>query len=165
MHDGNLILIVEDNDADVELLRIALKKRGIGNPVCVHRDGASAMAYVCGEGQYSDRKEHPIPALVFLDLKLPNRAGFEILERLRKQPEFDQTLVAVISVSGEIDVIRRAYKLGATTFLTKPCCGEDLDNFIRAHPGYWLMEKSARVSAGHTSAAPREQVSAPGVPR
>ena len=49
-------------------------------------DGEKALAYLEGEGPYADRKAHPFPDLVILDLGLPSVDGFEVLEYIRNRP-------------------------------------------------------------------------------
>ena len=72
MDNPGTILVVDDSADDVTLLRLAMKQAGFNNPLEALTDADQAVQYLKGEGQYSDRKRHPLPALVLLDLKLPN---------------------------------------------------------------------------------------------
>ena len=69
------ILLVEDNEDDVFLMKRALKSAGITNPLQVVEDGQRAVDYLAGKGQFSDREKYPFPAIMFLDLKLPMKHG------------------------------------------------------------------------------------------
>src|SRR5262245_26950315 len=80
-----VILIVEDREDDILVIRKAFDKASLPNPVKIVRDGEEALAYLSGEGKYSSRDEYPLPALILLDLKLPRMDGFEVLTWIRKQ--------------------------------------------------------------------------------
>src|SRR2546421_12885115 len=80
------ILLVEDSEDDVFFMRRALKKAQISCPLEVACDGQQAIDYLGRTGKYAGRAEHPLPSLVFLDLKMPCVSGFEVLEWLRQQP-------------------------------------------------------------------------------
>ena len=79
------ILLVEDNEDDVFLMRRALQGAGISNPLYLVDDGQKAIDYLAGTGDYADRSLHPFPALIFLDLKLPFKSGHEVL-RMGPEP-------------------------------------------------------------------------------
>src|SRR5688572_10273895 len=79
------ILVAEDNEDHVVLIRRAFKQARFLNPVHVVQDGAEAIAYLNGEGKYADRNEYPMPGLLLLDLKMPNKNGFEVMEWIRAQ--------------------------------------------------------------------------------
>ena len=77
------ILLVEDNPDDVELTLHALKKSKLVNRILVVRDGAEALDYLYGEGEFAGRNLQDVPLLILLDLKLPKVSGIEVLRRLR----------------------------------------------------------------------------------
>src|ERR1035441_11058397 len=76
-HEPKNVLVVEDSADDVELLLIAA--RTAPDVVSFHmvKDGEQALAYLKGEGQFADRKAHPLPHLVLLDLSLPGMDGLD----------------------------------------------------------------------------------------
>ena len=76
-------LIVEDQENDAFFLMHALKKAGLTNPAQVVEDGKEAIDYLSGEGIYADRTIYPVPSVIFLDLKLPQVSGFEVLQWMR----------------------------------------------------------------------------------
>ena len=82
------ILLVEDNEDDVFLMERALEGARIVNRLLIVEDGQEAIDYLSGEGKFANREEYPIPALVFLDLKLPVKKGLEVLAWIRGRPEF-----------------------------------------------------------------------------
>src|SRR4051812_42473749 len=71
MHTGLTILLADDNEDDIELVRTALKRTGLTNPVHVCRDGQEVIAYLKGEKPYGDRAKYPFPRMLILDLKMP----------------------------------------------------------------------------------------------
>ena len=80
------VLLVEDDPNDVFLVERAVRKAGVRATLQVVGDGDKAVAYLGGQGPYTDRERHPLPVLVLLDLKLPRRSGLEVLTWLRQQP-------------------------------------------------------------------------------
>jgi len=136
--DCDVILLAEDNEDHVLLIRRAFRQSGLVNPLQVVNDGEQVIAYLEGEGRYANRAEYPLPCLLLLDLKMPNKNGFEVLEWLRKQPGFSALRVVVLTTSGDSDDIKRAYQLGANSFLTKPVDFRDFVQLTPAIRGYWL---------------------------
>jgi CheY-like chemotaxis protein len=114
------ILVAEDDENDVCLIKRAFQKAQFENPLNVVRDGEEALAYLQGIEPYADRQSNPPPALVLLDLKMPRRNGFEVLAWIREQPEFNHLPVVVLTSSQESSDISRAYALGANSYLVKP---------------------------------------------
>jgi len=137
--DLGVILLVEDRDDDVQLIRRAFRKISLRNPLQVARDGQEAVDYLSGEGEYSNRDEHPLPALILLDLKMPRMDGFEFLVWLRKQPAFRVLPVVVLTSSSQLRDVNIAYALGANSFLVKP---NDFDQYIELNKvlhRHWLV--------------------------
>jgi len=80
------------------------------------------------------------PSILLLDLKLPAVSGFEILSFLQGRPAFSELLKIVVSDLDDLESIRKAYGLGAHSFLTKPVHRSDLKELIRVYPAPWLLE-------------------------
>ena len=133
-----VILIVEDNEDDVFLMERALKAAKVTSPYRVVSDGEEATRYLKGEGIYADRAKYPYPAVIFLDLNLPYMSGFEVLEWKLKNKELPPTIVIVITSSNEAKDLKRAYSLGASSYLVKPPTSEQLLEIIQAFRMYWL---------------------------
>ena len=132
------ILLVEDNKDDVFLMKRALKSARFSNPVIVVETGPEAMAYLSGAGQYADRDSYPMPAVVFLDLKLPFLYGHEVLAWIRKQRELESLVVIVLTSSNEASDLSRCYSLGANSYLVKPPTAEQLVALAKAFKWRWL---------------------------
>src|SRR5436309_6728025 len=83
-----VVLVVEDEPDDVELFRFVARNAKHPMSFQFAHDGDEAIAYLKGEGRFADRKAHPLPDLLLLDLKLPKRDGFEVLDWVRASPRF-----------------------------------------------------------------------------
>jgi CheY-like chemotaxis protein len=132
------ILLVEDNEDDVFLMRRALKKAGIQNEVYVVDDGQAAVDYLSGVGSYTDRKSFPLPAIIFLDLKLPLKSGHDVLQWIRTQEQFATLIVVVLTSSSISTDIAKSYKLGANSYLVKPPTAEQLLDLAKSFKWYWI---------------------------
>ena len=119
MKDRPVVLTVEDDDDDLFLLERELAKAGaaIGQRV---RDGRAAVDYLAGNGPYGDRGKHPLPEIVFLDLKIPYLGGHGVLAWIRSRPEFARLRVYVLTGSDEPKDRAQAEALGATGYFVKP---------------------------------------------
>jgi two-component system response regulator len=133
------ILLVEDNPNDEALTLRALKKSNILNPVVVARDGAEALDYLFGRGDYQGRKSDGYPEVVLLDLKLPKVDGLEVLRQLRADDRTKLLPVVVLTSSVEEQDLLRGYALGANSYVRKPV---DFNQFVEAVKQlglYWLV--------------------------
>jgi CheY-like chemotaxis protein len=129
------ILLVEDNPGDVRLTQEALKDAKISNTVNVTRDGVDAMAFLRRQDGYADA---PIPDLILLDLNLPRRSGFEVLEDLKKSPDLKRIPVVILTSSGAEQDVLSTYDLQANCYITKPVDLEQFLNVIRVIEEFWL---------------------------
>ena len=92
MKTPGLILLVEDTRTDEELTLRALRKAKVGCEIAVARDGQEALDFLFCEGRYANRAREALPVLIMLDMKLPKIGGLEVLQRLRADPRFSQSL-------------------------------------------------------------------------
>ncbi|HVU32222.1 MAG TPA: response regulator [Opitutaceae bacterium] len=111
------LFLVEDSDDDLFLFRRLLTKAEVRNPLMIATNGQAAIDQLARLAP--DGPADGIPALMFLDLKLPLRSGFEVLQWVRSEPRFTQTAVIVLSSSAEARDVKRAYDLGAQSYLVK----------------------------------------------
>ena len=143
MPDQAVILLAEDREDDIALIRKAFAKAYILNPLHVVRDGEEAIAYLQGEGRYSNRAEYPLPDLLLLDLKMPRLDGFDVLKWLRQQPGLSSLRVVVLTSSEDIRDVNVAYKLGANSFMVKPMDFQDVVHMSQFLSKYWLRLSKA----------------------
>ena len=126
------VLCVDDSSDDTLLLRRACRRAGVKFLLQSVDDGDKAIAYMTGIQAYSDRTTYPVPILILLDLKMPTRSGFDVLEWLRTQPHYKTLPVAILTSSHHDSDVREAYQKGANCFLTKPVEYEALIDLARA---------------------------------
>jgi CheY-like chemotaxis protein len=133
------ILLAEDEDDDAFLLVKALKSAGLMNPPTIVHDGEEAIDYLAGRGIYADRARYPFPFLLLLDLKMPRKNGFEVLEWWRSQPRAQHLNTIVLTSSSLRQDIERAYELGAVSYLLKPAEISDLTELVARTLQYWRL--------------------------
>ena len=139
------ILVAEDNGDHIILIERAFKQARFLNPIRVVGDGAEAIAYLNGDGKYADRAEYPLPGLLLLDLKMPNKDGFEVMEWIRTQPALRYLKIVVLTTTDRVYDVQRAYQLGASSFLVKPL---DFRDFVQLGPtlkGFWIWISDPNV--------------------
>jgi CheY-like chemotaxis protein len=117
------IVLVDDNPADVLLVREALAWHGVISTVLVAEDGDEAIRYI----DEIDAASLPCPDLIVLDLNLPKKTGFQVLERLRASPTCGSRPAAILSSSSAEADRKRAERLGASCYICKP---SNLDDFL-----------------------------------
>jgi CheY-like chemotaxis protein len=136
---GNLILIVDDNEVDQFLLERTLRRVGVTNPISKLADGQSLIRYLQGNPPYTDRTKHPLPAVVFLDLKMPGVTGWDALEWVHALKLKREAKIFVHSELTSVEELPKTYALGADSFLSKPLREMDLSNLIHHQPGPWIF--------------------------
>lgn len=120
-------LVVEDDSDQALLLQRTFKKSGLEFPLPVIPDGEAAIHYLRGENEYANRFKFPMPNLVLLDLHLPRKHGFEVLEWIRSQPTFRELPVFVMTSSVLPQDLDRSLALGADFGFIKPVSLQHLE--------------------------------------
>ena len=131
------ILLVEDSEADVELVRRSLIEGPQRPELIVVEDGVVALQLLRSAGQGSARAIRP--DLILLDLNLPRKSGHQVLAELKQDPELRSIPVLVLTSSHAESDIAGAYDLHANCYLTKPM---DLDTYVavlRSLQEFWLF--------------------------
>jgi two-component system, chemotaxis family, response regulator Rcp1 len=131
------LLVVEDSESDVELLREALSDSDPSVAMDVVRHGEDALAFLRREGAFETAAR---PDLVVLDLNLPRMGGFEVLRALREDvdPRLRRLPVIVFTTSSGTNDVEKAYELHASSFVTKPTAFEHYLETVRAFREFWL---------------------------
>ncbi len=135
-----VILLVEDSSDDVALVLRTFEKGSVPNPVKVLHHAAEAKAYLAGEGPYADRVAHPFPRLLLLDLTLPGMDGFELLRWIRQEFRPRELRVVVLTGSVHLEDARKAYEMGADSFLMKPLEFQNAVEIGKCLRESWLEE-------------------------
>jgi CheY-like chemotaxis protein len=132
MTDQQTILLVDDSENDLVLMKMAFSKADFPTPLQIVYNGEQAIAYLSGEGQYSNRAQFPVPTVILLDLNMPMKDGFAVLEWLRSQPLLPKRIsTIVLTASLRLEDVERAFDLGASSYLVKPSTLQDLVAMIR----------------------------------
>lgn len=142
------ILLVEDEENDVIFMQMALEKVGLAGGLQVAEDGQAAIDYLGGKGEFADRARFPIPALVFLDLKLPRVMGMDVLQWIRDRPELDTMVVIMLTSSQQRTDIRQACSLGVNSYLVKPSNPAGLREIVELVKRYWLQLNQPTAAMG-----------------
>ncbi|HWH61542.1 MAG TPA: response regulator [Terriglobales bacterium] len=133
------VLLVEDDPADARLIQRAFAKLATAPAMIRLTNGDDVVSYLAGEPPYENRTSYPLPCVILLDIKLPRRSGFEVLQWVRRQPTALNRLPVIMLTSSRHSVdINRAYDLGANSYLTKPESGSQLDELATRFQSYWL---------------------------
>ena len=130
------VLYAEDNDDDIFFMQLAFERAEISHPLIIVKDGLEALQYLAGTTPFA-RSAHPYPALLLLDLNLPIKSGFEVLQWLREQPGKALNVVVVSSSSQQLD-IDLAKKIGIQDYLIKPASPARLVELVRQVKQRWL---------------------------
>jgi DNA-binding response OmpR family regulator len=114
------ILHVDDDANDSMLVKHACRAANLNCMLECVGDGEIAISYLRGDEPYANRQQYPLPSIVLLDLKMPRKTGFEVLEWMRAQSSLRRMVVFVFTSSRQQEDINRAYELGANGYLVKP---------------------------------------------
>ena len=138
MKDSYAILLVEDNPADIQITRRALRDSAVPVELIVVRDGQEGVDYLLREGSYAKKADWRRPDLVLLDLNLPRVNGRELLQKIRATPGLKMVPVVILSTSNRLEDVRDSYAMGANTYVEKP---QDFNRFVsilQIIQRYWL---------------------------
>lgn len=130
-----VILLIEDNPADVRLTEEALKEGKVRNTLSVARDGEEALAYLRRQGRYADAAR---PDLILLDLNLPKMDGREVLAQIKTDPTLRRIPVVVLTTSKAEEDIVKSYNLHANCYITKPVDLEQFITVVKTIDDFWL---------------------------
>jgi two-component system response regulator len=133
------ILLIEDSIHDAELTIRALRKNNVAQHILHLKDGAIALDYLFGTGQYHGRNLANKPKLILLDLKMPKVSGLEVLEKISADLKTHKVPVVVLTSSKEHPDVERAYSLGANSYIVKPVDFESFSKVVGALGMYWIL--------------------------
>lgn len=137
MHN-QVIMLVEDSPDDVMLCKQALKNACWKHEILVARDGIEALDFLLGKTALEGFNTSFLPALVFLDLKLPKMNGLEVLRQLRANERTRSLIVIVLSCSTEEKDVFESFRNGANSYLRKPVDFKEFSNMLRDALHYWM---------------------------
>lgn len=126
------VLLVEDDEVDVELVRRAFKNHRIANPLMVAQDGVAALELL-RSGQV------PRPHIILLDLNMPRMGGLEFLENLRSDPQLRDSVVFVLTTSNDEADRCQAYAKNVAGYCVKSRVGADFLELTGLLKAYWRV--------------------------
>jgi CheY-like chemotaxis protein len=135
------ILVVEDNTEEVILLRKAFENAGMQLAVQFVVNGEEAIDYLSGTDKFRNRISFPEPDLVIMDLKMPRKGGFEVLEWFRNLQESALIPIIVLTASNRESDVQRAYSLGASSYFIKPTSFNEFRDMIKILYEYWSLAR------------------------
>ena len=127
--DEVTILLVEDDPGHARLIEKNLRRANVKNKIDHATDGQQAVDYLFREGEYADKKNHPSPLLVLLDLNMPVLDGYQVLDRMKADERTKHIPVIVLTTTDDAREVARCYELGCNVYITKPV---DYDQFSEA---------------------------------
>lgn len=135
---GARILLIEDDPRDAELALAACQRANLTNPIDLVRDGAAAVAHLFGPAAAQNAR----PALILLDLQIPQVSGLEVLRRIRSDDRTRNIPVVVLTVSQAARDASEARQLGASMFIVKPLEFSSLSRIAAQLNFRWTMTAS-----------------------
>jgi len=129
------ILLVEDTQDDADLTIDALREGRIRNRISHVEDGVEAMSFLRREGQYSDASR---PDLILLDLRMPRKNGFEVLDEVKSDPELRRIPVVVMTSSDDDKDVLEAYNRHVNCYVTKPVDLNQFKKVVNSIEHFWF---------------------------
>lgn len=129
------ILLVEDNEGDVLLTRVALDESNVNFKLSVVNDGKEALDFLNKEGKYVTAE---MPHLVLLDINLPKKNGHEVLQYIKEQESLKHIPIIMLTTSSSKNDIDMAYAHQASGFITKPSEVNEFISEVTAAVNYWM---------------------------
>jgi two-component system response regulator len=133
------ILLVEDNKSDAMLTIRTLKKHNLANALVHLIDGAEALDFIFGKGEYEGRNIGNKPKVIFLDLKMPKVSGLEVLRIIKNDERTKLIPVVMMTSSKEEKDIVESHRLGVNSYVVKPVEYENLSKIVAQLGVYWLQ--------------------------
>ncbi len=124
------IMMVEDDLGHAKLIEKNIRRAGVANPIIHLCDGDSALAALFGHGGDTPR-DAALPALILLDLNLPDMSGVDVLRRVKEDPALKRVPVIMLTTTDDKLEIQRCYDLGCNVYITKPLIYNDFASAVR----------------------------------
>jgi CheY-like chemotaxis protein len=129
------VLLVEDSPDDADLMTEALREGDLPTIVSLVEDGEEALAFLRREGGHASA---PRPDVVLLDLHLPRKNGFEVLEEMKRDPELRRIPVVVMTSADSEKAFVEAYHLHANCCVGKPADQDEYRLVVMKIERFWL---------------------------
>jgi DNA-binding response OmpR family regulator len=137
MNKENYILLIEDNDDDIELTKLAFNENKFANDIKVIKDGEEALNFLLRKDS-NEIEEIGRPTFILLDINLPKVNGLEILEHIKKDSFVKHIPVIMLTTSKQDEDIVHSYDLGANSYVRKPVNYQEFVDKVNNLGIYWL---------------------------
>lgn len=147
-----VILVADDDESDVEAMRQAFMQLGFKYSLQFVHNGEDVVSYLSGLGPYVNRQQFPYPAMLILDLKMPLKTGWEVLEWLRTKPPLRDLFVVVMTSSGQTEATRETFEFHGNVcifscYLLKPITIENVDMLVHFFESWLTSRKDLSPSS------------------
>jgi two-component system, response regulator len=132
------ILLVDDSENDVKLIKAALEEAHFGNEIVVAEDGEEALDFLYKRGKFADDKSED-PVFILLDIKMPLMDGIEVLKIIRADDAFNKIPVIMLTSSRDSHDLKECYDSGANSFVVKPVNINDFMEVVKELGQYWVV--------------------------
>jgi two-component system, response regulator len=132
------ILLVDDSENDVKLIKAALEEAHFGNEIIVAEDGEEALDFLYKRGKFADDKSDD-PIFILLDIKMPMMDGIEVLKIIRTNDLFNKIPVIMLTSSRDSHDLKECYDNGANSFVVKPVNINDFIGVVKELGQYWVV--------------------------
>jgi CheY-like chemotaxis protein len=137
-----VILMADDDLEDIMIVRNALEDCRCNVDFRYVVNGYETMDYLMRRGQFSNSEISPRPSLILLDINMPNKDGMQTLREIKCIPEIRSIPVVVLTTSRDMDLLTRIYKLGGSSFISKPSLYDDMVKAMDRLCAYWFETAS-----------------------
>ena len=137
--DSVEILLVDDSESDVFMVKRAFEQANVASTLRVVYDGEEALDYVFKRGRHAAPHAPRTPGLILLDVAMPRMDGFEVLTRLKQHPRYRRIPVIMLTASERDEDVIRSYDQGACSYVTKPASFAELVKAMSQLQLYWTL--------------------------
>lgn len=133
------LLLVEDNEGDILLIKEALESRRYVNEITILKNGSEALDFLMKKGMYSKAER---PSLILLDINLPRLSGHELLAKIKSSKELKRIPVVILTTSSSNRDIQESYQNQANCYIQKPVDANDFEKVILEIEKFWFSVAS-----------------------
>jgi len=136
-HHKAMILMADDDADDRYLVKTAFEENGIQCELRFVEDGTEVFDFLMKQGKFAT-EDIRLPNLILLDLNMPKKNGKQVLQEIKSLPDYHHIPVVIFTTSKSPDDVRMLYKMGASSFISKPSTFDGLSEIVRNLGGYWM---------------------------
>ncbi len=134
----NVLILMADDDADDRYLtKVAFEESAVKCDIYFVEDGDEVFDFLYSRGKFANHQE-AMPSLIMLDLNMPKKDGRQVLDEIKKAPSLKHIPVIIFTTSKSPEDVRQVYRMGASSFITKPTSFEELLEVARSIGAYWV---------------------------